>query len=470
MQRMNQPDPSPSPNWVHLDLKGIIPNQPKLMEWVSFLADCGFDAVVWEFEDRLPWQIWPGTHRPGYGLDAWHEIWAHATSSGLANVPLIQTHGHLEWLLQHDDYEHWREAGHISELCPSQPGVRPALKQWIDEIAQLMPEAKHIVLGGDETWRLGTCTTCRARASSHPEGKAGLYLEHLSSVCKHAVHRGLRPMIWGDVLVRENCANYAAYLPPETVLIDWQYDTITDSLARVDSAKTGYDIWGASAIRCNFNGYDLVGHLGDRLTNIKAWQQRLREGRVAGLIHTTWGRSTAVRPPYGPWEGWAPLFRVAGDPASDMSPDMLVAIERVDEVMCRPSPTARSAVQDMLATMIDKTSPSRFERDALCWWGIALRYQAAIHATLINGFGLVSAISAPPPVDNHDWRDELRTNCSVVRGWIDDLEQTLNDYWDRCALGDREEYITSRLSCLRAAVGLAIEKDSASGGRTEATA
>ena len=104
-------------NWLHLDLKGAIPSVGKLLEQLEFWKDCGYDGIVWEYDDRIPWQSWPGTWRGGYTIQEQRRL-MDARKLELETVPLIQIQGHLEWLLKHERYSGWRENGVSSELCP----------------------------------------------------------------------------------------------------------------------------------------------------------------------------------------------------------------------------------------------------------------------------------------------------------------------------------------------------------------
>ncbi len=163
-------------NWIHLDLKGAIPAAADMLLWVDWLADAGFNGIVFEYEDRQRWQTWPGTFRAGYSVNEWEAIWKRCAERDLEVVPLIQTMGHLEWLLRHEEYAGFREGGLVDEICPSHPGIQRKLLEWIDEVAALHPESRHIHLGGDEVWQLASCGKCRERATGLPGGKIGLYL------------------------------------------------------------------------------------------------------------------------------------------------------------------------------------------------------------------------------------------------------------------------------------------------------
>jgi len=57
------PSQPPRRNWLHLDLKGIIPTADRLLAWLDFFASCGFNGIVWEYEDRYDWQAFPDVAR-----------------------------------------------------------------------------------------------------------------------------------------------------------------------------------------------------------------------------------------------------------------------------------------------------------------------------------------------------------------------------------------------------------------------
>ena len=113
------------------------------------------DGIVWEYDDRIPWQSWPGTWRGGYTIQEQRRLMDACRKLELETVPLIQIQGHLEWLLKHERYSGWRENGVSNELCPLHPEVLPRLKKWIDEITTLHPGSRFLHLGEDETWYMG---------------------------------------------------------------------------------------------------------------------------------------------------------------------------------------------------------------------------------------------------------------------------------------------------------------------------
>ena len=144
-------------NLLHVDFKGVLPDFSRIMMFPEFWKRCGFTGVVLEFDAKYPWKTWPGVRRGNFARGQFRELIVRCQESGLETIPLIQIHGHLEWLLDSPRYEALREAGFVSEICPLHPGVRLRMKRWIDEVAELFSGSRRIHLGGDETRRAGSC-------------------------------------------------------------------------------------------------------------------------------------------------------------------------------------------------------------------------------------------------------------------------------------------------------------------------
>ena len=94
----------------HVDLNFVNINPDYLRTWLRRLADMGFNAVLWEVEDKVQWE----TCRDAAVSDAMskHEfrsILDEAASIGLEPIPLLQTIGHAEYILMQDAYSHMRE-------------------------------------------------------------------------------------------------------------------------------------------------------------------------------------------------------------------------------------------------------------------------------------------------------------------------------------------------------------------------
>lgn len=442
--------PNATPNWLHLDLKGILPSAQRLLAWIDFFADAGFNGVVWEYEDRLPWRTWPGTFRAGYTLEQWRQIWRRCAERGLEVVPLIQTQGHLEWLLKHERWSAWRENGCWNELCPQEPAVMPALEAWLDEVIELHPGVRYLNIGGDETWNVATCPACRAVAAQHPEGKMGVYLDHVQRVAQAAIDRGVRPMIWADMFWREERIDLAAHLPEPTVLIDWQYAGGGPWATVATLGESGRAVWGASAVRSSFDTRQAVAPIGLRLENVLGWHALRREAggaSLGGLIHTTWGRGRSLMPLYGPWEGWLPGFIAAGDPARWPHDPLAPWVSRLDAAMTAESPAVAKALVEELAEV---SCEDAWREQCRRWWVLALRHRVAFLSSLGCGLNFAGfeaihrSIGVDPDTINHS-RAARRAVLASLDAWARDVRRFFADN----ELDGADEFIAGRTEGLR---------------------
>lgn len=439
-------------NWIHLDLKGAIPSATDMIGWVDELADSGYHGIVFEYEDRIDWQSWPQTFRAGYSNAEWSAIWARCRERGLEIVPLIQTMGHLEWLLRHDRYARFREGGLVDEICPSHPDIKEALTSWIDEVIALHPGIRHIHLGGDEVWQLCACGVCRNRAASHAAGKIGVYLEHMTPLLRHVIEKGVTPLIWADMFWPQERQAYAAELPSETILVDWQYGWLGATELNPGLVRTGRPVWAADAIRCAFDMTQTLSPLRQRAQNLDIWHRQVAAGALAGVIHTTWSRSSSFRPLYGPFEGWLPLIRYAADAGRGAKQPLFAWIDRMDTALYGRGLLAEDEDINPLREAIEAigaASGNEFERRCCRWWDLALDYAALRNRV----FGALAGSKALAVAKTYTGRDAHVVNMQR-QGKSETLHQLIawqdraSALWRTWGVSDGEEFFESRAGVL----------------------
>lgn len=434
-------------NWIHLDFKGIMPGEQRLIAWINWFADRGFNGVVFEYEDRLPWQTWPGIFRPGLSLAQWQRVIAAARDRGMEVVPLIQTHGHLEWLLKLPQWSTWRENGCFNELCPQNTDVMPAIEAWLDEIVAIHDQPRYLHIGGDETWNLATCPQCRNIAEASADEKLHVYITHLCRVAEAVIKRGMQPLIWADAFWREKRMDLVARLPSDVILCDWQYAGTGPWTTVQELAQGDRMILGSSSARCSFDLAECAGPQQLRIDNVTAWHNHTG---TAGLIHTVWARTRSLLPQYGPWEGWLPGLIAAGDPQAWPTHPLAPWVERFDAAMAGPFPDATR-----LADELDGESFADEWADACRrWWVLALRWRVILFLSTANARtstaleAVYRNIGVDPDFINHQrlaagrMRDQTRDWETQVRSFFADRD--LGDLGDPSDPSDVDEFIASR--------------------------
>lgn len=441
--------PSPYFNWVHLDFKGMVPSEPRLYDWLKRIKKQGFSAIVLEYEDRLPWETLPCAFRERFDRPAWNRIWQLCEDLGLEIIPLIQTFGHLEWLLKHKQWAHLRCAGHLNLLCPEHPEVRPLLTAWIEEVAHLHPKSQYVHVGLDEVYHMAACEACRKRAAQSDEGTRLVLLNHATFVCQEVVRTGKRPILWADMFLAQQGTTLASGLPPEAILCDWKYrgkvGEDTDRLMK----DSRHDVMVASSIRPS-GPYQLAGSLKLSIKNVLDWHDKAKnqkDGAIKAIIHTVWSRSRGLAPLYGPWEDSLPAFEIAGKPDKPISATLDAGMALLEQGL---SEREHHPVEQAYLRMQDMHSDDPFEEQTLRWWELALRHYAELFVIKHYTYGNEELRNA---ISHHGADPDLVLEMSEGRGKlntrIDILEADIQRFLKENQWSDCEEFLGGKIGALR---------------------
>ena len=103
---------------VHVDLKGAPPRARYLQELCATLRGLGATGLLLEYEDTFPYggALAAAVSGEAYGRADIGRIAAAAKRNGLVVVPLVQTYGHLEWLLKLAAFRHLRDNGRYPQV------------------------------------------------------------------------------------------------------------------------------------------------------------------------------------------------------------------------------------------------------------------------------------------------------------------------------------------------------------------
>lgn len=103
---------------VHLDLKGAKPKIEYFDQFIPFIKSHGAVGLLLEYEDTFPFEgeLHEARHGLGYSLEDVKHIKKLAQDNGLYIIPLVQTYGHLEWVLKLKKFAHLREAADYPQV------------------------------------------------------------------------------------------------------------------------------------------------------------------------------------------------------------------------------------------------------------------------------------------------------------------------------------------------------------------
>ncbi|GMA63158.1 beta-N-acetylhexosaminidase [Alicyclobacillus fastidiosus] len=158
-------------------------------------------------------------------------------------IPLIQSLGHSAWLFCH---------GRNMDICedtsvpyaynPLAPRTYEVLFEIYQEAIDLLrPSAFHI--GHDEVRMVGEFPKSNRGKGI---GFSSLFVEDVRKIAKFLTDQGIRPWMWADVAFSPDVAGEISKLPPDIVMVDWQYVPFRQYVSTEQLMKAGFDVVGAT--------------------------------------------------------------------------------------------------------------------------------------------------------------------------------------------------------------------------------
>jgi hypothetical protein len=314
----------------HLDFNIIQMRRDLVMELLHTASKAGYNAILWEIENKvmLP-SIRSAISPDAFTQEEFREILAEADRLGLEPIPLMQTFGHGEYIMNCPEYRHFRERADKSDCyCVSKRCVREfQLNLLRDYIRLFGSRLKRFHLGGDEAYWFGSCPVCKER------DRMELYVEHLESLAGELRSHGIKPGVWDDMLSDKRKKNqvYKTSLPNDYTLWYWDYRIGTEEKYTVEGEQSlkkllplkneivlcgASQSWGDDPFFANF-----VVHR----KNIDYLGAIARKERYAGFCLTSWSVRQCLK------RLQRPLMEYAADrilkPAPDSGADWKRAVE-----------------------------------------------------------------------------------------------------------------------------------------------
>lgn len=206
----------------HIDMNIAQFKGEYLKQELKRLAGLGYNTVIWEVENNIRWDTCPECVSPdAFTKEEFRNILAYSRALGLEPIPLLQTIGHCEYVLKNDQYKGLAELqDRIDQYCPQNPELLPFLRKWILEYLDVFGDVRYFHIGADEAYSLGQCPRCSAYAKEHSLSE--LYMSHINAVGRILTEKGIRPIIWGDMILHHPEA--LDKLSRKVMIFDWLYD------------------------------------------------------------------------------------------------------------------------------------------------------------------------------------------------------------------------------------------------------
>ncbi|XP_036078589.1 hexosaminidase D isoform X2 [Rousettus aegyptiacus] len=289
---------------VHLDLKGAPPKVSYLSEILPLFRALGANGLLIEYEDMFPYEgaLRLLRARHAYSPSEIREILRLATLNELEVIPLVQTFGHMEFVLKHEALAHLREVAPFpNTLNPHEEESLALVGAMIDQVMALHPKARWLHIGCDEVYYLGEGEASRRWLQQEQNTKAKLCLSHVQAVASHVLarHPATTPLLWDDMLraVPEDQLT-ASGVPQLAQPVLWDYgadlDVHSKALLMEKYRKCGFSrLWAASAFKGATGASQALTPTEHHLRNHMQWLQVAASGpadALQGIVLTGWQR------------------------------------------------------------------------------------------------------------------------------------------------------------------------------------
>jgi hexosaminidase len=171
-----------------------------LLKFLKLIKTWGATGILLEYEDMFPFEgllkeIAASNH---YTKSDIYSILTTCKQLNLEVIPLVQTFGHMEFILKHGKFAHLRDSPEMPEsICPCHTQTMGLISMYIDQVMALHREAKHLHIGCDEVYHLGECSDCSG------QGRSDIFVKHTANVAKYAKTKYPQlesVIIWDDML------------------------------------------------------------------------------------------------------------------------------------------------------------------------------------------------------------------------------------------------------------------------------
>lgn len=262
---------------LHFDMKGMIPKAEYMQSLCKDIASFGFTHLLVEFEDKFPFRNYGFMHHPA--AYSKRELSA-LDSPELRVIPLLQSAGHLDYLLKYPHMKMFRKEESIYQWNMTLPKVFDIWREMADEILEVYPDCEYFHIGADE-------------ADICSQDDFNTYVQHVEHCVDYLAGKGKKVIIWDDMFRKQDLTALQRLLHKVIVQV-WQYRTVDENLIR-NMVDTGVEVWGASRIQDCYL-YRGMGAQTAMRENVNDWTLLNAKYELQGHTGTIWGRIHSTTP------------------------------------------------------------------------------------------------------------------------------------------------------------------------------
>lgn len=288
---------------VHLDFKGAVPSLKYFEEIIPMFKTLGATGLLVEYEDMFPYSgdLEPLKAGNAFTSEQLDRFLQTAQKSNLKVMPLIQTFGHMEFVLK-SAFPQLRESSYTPQVIDmTNNSSYKIISAIIQQVLDAHPDASHLHIGCDEVYELGK----GASATFMQEKQLTvhqMFLLHAKRVAQlvssYKAHKVV-PVMWDDMLRKIPETDIASSsLSSEVEIMVWHYTpNITGLVGNNNFEKYGRlfkSIWVASSFKGATGSRQFytepLYHLRNHISWLKVIEQHGHSLTFKGVALTGWQR------------------------------------------------------------------------------------------------------------------------------------------------------------------------------------
>ncbi|CAF0944691.1 unnamed protein product [Rotaria sordida] len=294
--------------YVHFDLKGAAPKISYFEQLFPLLHKWGANGICMEYEDMFPFDgiVSNIRHKQAYTKDDIEKINKLAKDNQLDIMPLLQTYGHLEFLLKLKEFSDLRENPKYPQvITPCINKTYSVLFAMIDQYLNLHPNLRLFHIGHDEVYYFLTNPACQEfQQLTGIRTQHDLFAYHLGIITNYIREKNpnISLFVWHDVLQNLNSPMLQKYKLMDIINpVLWSYREdvhIEGFVVGPQSILFGQfkSLWGASAFKGATDEVAIVSDVKHYYENQVSWIEQLNSyiptkwKNFDGIILTGWSR------------------------------------------------------------------------------------------------------------------------------------------------------------------------------------
>lgn len=292
---------------IQLDVKHHLEQKEYYYELMDRLAALKINGIIIEIEDKLGYELQPAVaSSDAFSIADWKAISDYAMARNIRISPLVQGLGHASFILKHPEYEELRDDPKSDwAFNPLNEKTYEVQFDLYTDALKAFTHATYLHVGGDEVH-----TTGRNSGKSPLE----LQLIWLNKVSKYAEDRGLTPIFWDDMPLKNagvygsiydskltaaqvdsiweknevNLNKFVDLFPKNCVYMRWNYsmpESHGNDRAMKWFTENGFQVMGATAGQTRWNLMPLEN---SNSANIRDFALSSIDNQAEGLLLTLW--------------------------------------------------------------------------------------------------------------------------------------------------------------------------------------